>query len=352
MAAKNQTSVAPGETVTLDIYLRSYYNGPLIDADSVPTFIVYDPNDVELYSGTASHPSTGVYEASYTVSSTADLSDTYKIVWSAIISGVAVPHAWEYFRVVAATSEYDGISISSGWLNQVKKVTAYPEVANLTLSDDEIKEFAVFPAMTRYFTKFPKSTSVEYEANSDSSLTVDFPDDYTFGLLDCRVVNVGMLGGTGSSFWDIAAYQRFGSYGNTSSYGQRGYNPNSLYQERYNQRFAMKSQINSLATIKFDIDLAEREVNVYTSVTGRINLTWAKYSTNFEDIKYQRKFDVIQLAQAELLDWIADTFGMTTDGTLDVDINVADIRSRAKELRDEVVDKWKEFPATILLKAV
>ena len=206
--------------------------------------------------------------------------------------------------------------------------------------------------MTRYFTKFPKKNTVEYDANSDSSLTVNFPDDYTFGVMDCRVVNVGMLGGTGNSFWDIISFQLMGVSGNSSSYGKPGYNPNGLYQQRYNQRFAMKSQINSLATIKFNIDLTNRQIIAYTSTTGRINITWAKYSTSFEDIKYQRKFDVIQLAQAELLDHVADTFGLTTDETLEVDINVDKIRDRAKMLRDEIIENWKQFPTVILLKGV
>ena len=117
MPAKNQTTVTPGNTITLDIYLRSYYNSPLVNADTVPTFKIYDPDGIELYSGIASHISTGVYEASYTTSLTAKISDYYKIVWTAIISGITVPGTWEYFRVIPATSEYDGITISSSWLN-------------------------------------------------------------------------------------------------------------------------------------------------------------------------------------------------------------------------------------------
>jgi hypothetical protein len=352
MAGKNQTTVNPGNTVSLDMYLRPYYEGPLTNADTIPTFTIYDPDDVELYTGTSIHTDTGIYTATYDVESTAEISDYYKIVWNITLHSIVVDNAEEYFRVVPATSEYTNITINSGWLNQVKKVTAYPKLANFSLTDDEIKEYAVFPAMTRYFIKFPLKSKVEYAANSDSSLTVEFPDDYTFGLLDCRVVNSGMIGGTGNSFWDIVAFQQYGVAGNATIYNKRGYNPNQLYQQRYDARYALKSQINALATNKFNINVEDRKVIIYTSTTGMINLTWAKYSNSFEDIRYQRKFDVIQLAQAELLDHMADIFGLITDGTLDVDINVADIRTRAKELREEILEKWNNFPNMILLKGV
>lgn len=350
MSSKNQTQVIPGNILTIDIYLRSYYGGPLTNADAIPTFSIYDPSDVLLYSGTSTHTAVGTYTATYEVESTAIISDYYKIVWAATISGTAVPDAWEYFRVVPATPEYEGVSISNDWLIQIKKALAYPKIETLVLSDDEIKQLAVFPAMTQYFIKFPIKETVEMYGQD--LLTVPFPDTYTYGLVDCRVVDVGTIGGTGSSFWDIIAYQRMGVSGNMKSYGKRGFNPNSLYQERINQQYAMKSQMNLLATIKFQVDYPNRQVIVYTSTTGKVNITWAKYSTNFEDVLFQRKFDVIKLAQSNLLDHIADTFGIISDGSLDVNINVADIRTRAKELRTEVEEKWIQFPTVIILKNV
>ena len=245
---------------------------------------------------------------------------------------------------------YTAISVTDDWLLQVKKVLAFPKINTLVLTDDEIKQYAIFPALTQYFTRFPIKSTVEIQ--SSDLRVVDFPDAYTYGIVDCRVVDIGTIGGTGSSFWDILAYQRMGVLGNTNVYGRRGYNPNGLYQQRLQLQQAMKSQQNLLATIKFNVDYPNRQLTVYTSTTGKINITWAKYSTDFDDVLYQRKFDVVQLAQASLLDHVADTFGIISDGSLDVNINVEAIRTRAKDLRTEVMDRWILFPAVILLKNV
>lgn len=245
---------------------------------------------------------------------------------------------------------YNPISISDEWLLQVKKVLAYPKIDTLILTDDQIKQFAVFPALTQYFTRFPIKSTVEIYSND--LYTVPFPDAYTFGLLDCRVVDIGTIGGTGSSFWDIIAYQRMGILGNVRSYGKRGYNPNALYQQRLMLQQAMKSQQNLLVTIKFNVDYPNRKVIVYSSTTGKINITWAKYSDSFDDVLYQRKLDVIQLAQASLLDHVADTFGIISDNSLDININVEALRTRASDLRKEIEEKWMEFPSIILLKNV
>jgi hypothetical protein len=350
MSSKNQTQVIPGNTLTLDIYLRSYYGGPLTNADAIPTFAIYDPSDILLYSGTSTHTAVGTYTATYVTETTATISDYYRIVWTAVIGGTAVPDAWEYFRVVPATPVYEAVTISTDWLIQIKKVLAYPKISTLVLTDDEIKQFAVFPALTQYFIRFPKQETIELETNDLK--VVDFPDTYTYGLVDCRVVDVGTFGGTGSQFWDIVAFQRFGVSGSSRSYGRRGFNPGGIYQQRLVAQQAMKSQQNLLATIKFNVDYPNRQVTVYTSTTGKINITWAKYSTDFEDVLYQRKFDVIQLAQANLLDHVADTFGIISDGSLDVNINVEAIRTRAKDLRTETMDKWLSFPSVILLKNV
>ena len=38
------------------------------------------------------------------------------------LGGVEVPDAWEYFQVVEAVPQYEGVTISSDWLLQIKKV--------------------------------------------------------------------------------------------------------------------------------------------------------------------------------------------------------------------------------------
>jgi len=350
MSTTNIKQVNLGQQITFSISLNAVFGGPLVDADLLPTYQIFDPNNVMLTSGNSVHISTGVYEAYYVVDTQAPFSNFYKIVWNASVGGNADPNLWEYFQVVPVTPTYANIVISQDWLEQIKKVLAFPKVPNILLSDDEIRKFAVFPAMTQYFVKFPLKSV--YSVFSSDLIVVPFPDIDTFGLLDCRVVDIGSIGGTGSSFWDILAYQRMGVLGNTIVYGRRGLNPNGLYQQRLQLQQAMKSQQNLLATIKFNVDYIARNVEVYASTTGKVNLTWAKTSNNFENVIFQRKFDVVQLAQANLLDHLADTFDIISDNSLDININVEAIRTRATDLRTKIEDKWIEFSPIILLKNV
>jgi hypothetical protein len=106
------------------------------------------------------------------------------------------------------------ITISQDWLDKIKSIAAFPSASMLLLDDDQIKSFCISRALQDYFTKFP--LKAEYQTSTNAESTYDFPDAYTIGVLDCRVVDMGMVGGTGSSFWDILQYNTLS--GNTINY--------------------------------------------------------------------------------------------------------------------------------------
>lgn len=243
------------------------------------------------------------------------------------------------------------ITISTEWLNQIKKVIAFPKVDNLFLTDSEIIDFAVFPAMQEYFTKFP--IKVPYSIPISSEIQVPFPDEYTLGVTHVAFVDTGMAVGTGTSFWDLVAFQSLGGQAGAQgagSFGKRGYNPNSLYQERLLQRMAIKSYQNTYMTTKWYIDRPNKQLIAYASSAGTLAITWAQTSNNFDDdVLYTRKLDVVQLAQANLLDHLCDISGMLTDSSLDAQINVTDLRTRATDLRTKIIDKWDAEAIAIVL---
>lgn len=245
------------------------------------------------------------------------------------------------------------ITISTENLNQVKKILAFPSTDQLLLDDDQIKEFAVLPAMTDYFIKFPIKERKQYNTGGTVESVFDFPDDMTHGVLDARVTDAGIVTGTGTSFWDMVYFQQLsgGSLmgGGQGAYGIKGYNPNNVIQTRDQQRMAYKSYQNTYMTVSYDVDEENKKVNIYTTVAGLINITWAKHSDSFEAIKYNRKFEVIKLAQAYLLDHFADTFDILSDNALDLTINVEALKSRSQELKTEVRDLWNSFPDVIAL---
>ena len=97
------------------------------------------------------------------------------------------------------------ILIEDNYLGLIKKVIASPMVESLLLDDEEIKDLIIFPVLQKYFTKFPLRE--EYQTSINGEMSVTFPDDYTFGVLDARVVDIGLLPGSGTSFWDLVMFQ-------------------------------------------------------------------------------------------------------------------------------------------------
>ena len=240
------------------------------------------------------------------------------------------------------------ITISPRDLELIKSVIGYPKVDSVLLDDSEIIQFAVYPALWEYFRKFPIVERVQYSQGADSESVYPFPDDYTFGVKAARVSDAGIVTGTGTSFWDLVYFQQLsgGSLmgGGQGAYGQTSYNPSNLIQTRDMQRAAYKSYMNTYSTVRYTVDEENKQVLIYSTVVGLLNIAWAKFSDDFSKIKYARKFEVIKLAQANLLNHFADTFSMMSDSALDMTINTEAMKNRAGDLRKEVTDLWDSFP--------
>jgi hypothetical protein len=245
------------------------------------------------------------------------------------------------------------ITISDVYLRQIKKVVAFPSIQELLFTDDEIKEFAVFPAMQDYFIKFPIKQRSQYATSGSTEAIFNFIDVNTYGVVDARVTDVGIVNGTGNSFLDLVYFQQLNGGALTGSgsgaYGIKGYNPSNMIQTRDMARAAYRSYQNTYSTLRYDVDVENRQVKIYSSVAGYINITWAKFSDNFEAIRYQRKFDVVKLAQAYMLAHFADTFDKLSDSALDMSINVEAIKTRSQELKTEVKELWDLFSDVIVL---
>jgi len=246
------------------------------------------------------------------------------------------------------------ITITTQELNQVKRVLAFPGVENLLLSDDQIMDYAVFPSMRKYFVKFP--IVIEQSQSIIGETIIAFPDDNTFGVVDVRTVDVGLIGGVGGSFWDVVSYQSYNnsyiSSKTTGAYGKKGYNPSGLIYQRDVQRQTMKSQQNQYATIKSRVDYPNKRLIAYSSITGTLNISWAKFSDDFDDVKYEYKEDVIKLSQAELMLHLANSAAILVDTGLEVTINTDYLKSSAAEIFTDVAERWAQIPDMILLHQV
>ena len=340
--------VAQGGEVTLDIRFYEYSGGPIIDTDVLPTYSIKDPNGTEVATSTGTKISTGYYKATYTIPVVGEISDNWSIDWTAIINGSVVLSTTENFTVVLSGSvEFSSdVLISDTWLNQIKKVIAYPLTDELLLADGQLKELCVFNALHQYFSRFPLKSYYAEQISSDS--IIDFPNDNVYGVLDARIVNSGMTGSGSNSFWSTWRFNQSGA-GGTGSYGIKGYNPNGLQQQRTLEMELHNSMESQYTGSNVRISESDRNISITTNKTGELNITWASYSLDFEKVKFNQQLDVIKLSQAYLLEHLSDTTSIMEDSNLSVSINSSDLKSRAEELRTEVEERWLEFPSIILL---
>lgn len=351
MAERNMKVIAQGGVITLDIYLYEYVGGPLKDSDTIPTYVIRDPDGVQVYSGTATRVSLGYYTATYAVDGDAVISSLWKITWTAHINGALVADAEEYFRVVEAGSVYFGnsVMIETEWLNQIKKKLAYPVIPEtLLLMDEDLKNLIVKEALHTYFFKFPKT--IEEETSINGETVINFPSDLVYGCLDVRVVGKGWKGGSTGSFWDLVAYQSMG-YNTTryGMYGKTGYNPNFLKQTRVLNRMATDTILNE-GTFKYRVNQDERKLYAMSTISAKLNITWALYSNDFNDVRPQFKWDVIKIAQALYMTYLADTASIVVDSTAEITIDTASLREQADKIMEAINTKWMDYSDIIIIR--
>lgn len=239
------------------------------------------------------------------------------------------------------------ITISTENLNQVKSVLTYPLEDEIHLTDEQIKTYCVEPALDRYFIKFPLRETTEHSI-STTEASFDFPDDDTYGLVDAKVVGKSSIGQS-SSFWDLVYYNSNMGSRHSGMYGRKNWNPNHLKQTVQLQRQAEASFAN-MGTVNFRVDLPNRKVYIYSTTPGKVNITWAKKSTDFSNVRFEYKWDVLHLAQANLLKHLADTASIVDLGGVNLSINYGELKSRASELEEEVIDKWNEIPTVLVIR--
>lgn len=349
---KNLERGPVGGTVTLDVTFKEYDSGPLVDPDTTPTVSIKNPLDVEVETGVGVKVSVGKYTYTYNIPTNAQVSSQWTITWNAEINGVPVPDSWEYFSVIpAGSAEFgDSIIISTNHLNRIKKVLVYPKAQQIILNDPEIKELCIFPAMEEYFAKFPIKTFSSHVMGAGAELDLDFPESFTFGATDIRFVGKeGSSGAGGSSFWDIYKHKmsRGGIYG-----GAYGTNFNFGSNRTVNQEQAKQTMhtVSNIGTFRRRVDLAARKVRLFANASCTANITWAKYSLNFSDVKFERINDVIWLCQANLLEHFAQTTQIVSDNNAAKTIDASTIMSNADTLRSRVMEKWEQIPDMIVIR--
>lgn len=355
-----------GQNNTFRAYFRLQNPGPLVNASSVTVAIKNPANTIIEPAAATTNPATGTYEFVWATPGNTPVGTGYKAIWAfTYASGVSeVEQPFDVVGVGSVAFEEPKrnilvsdstdvvVKIDLKWLNQIRKVLAFPEVDEILLTPEQVKEYCVMPALTRYFTKFP--IRIKQQISVAEAGFVNFPDysadlREVIGVTDLRFVNKDNPSGN-SSFWEIYRYQQMGGRGIR---GMGGYGTRFDFGGGVAATIAQKQKYDSfqnLNTYNAEMLWHERQIKYYSEVPAALVIEWALLSLNFDDVRPQRRLQVIQLAQAELLWHLARTTGIIEDSNLDQKVMAGDLRSEAERLHKEVMEDWNEEPDPSMVK--
>jgi len=238
--------------------------------------------------------------------------------------------------------------ISTADYNQILTAIGYPLISatDLQLTDDQIKTLFILPVLVEvYYVLFPITGKSQVTITSNFSIA--FPDIYTFGVVDARVntrpysgsarvanpiINdlIITVGGKSQKKW-----------GTPYDYG--------FSQVKIMERMEQDATVEDEKSIKISVNTEDRILEGYSNTYGVLSITWAKYSNDFNDIKFQLKNDAIKLAQARLLEYL----GMIREqavNDLPTELDGSEFLSKAESYREEIMEKWHKFTKVVILR--
>lgn len=222
----------------------------------------------------------------------------------------------------------------------------YPVLAeeDLEFARKDIEKYFIYPALREFFIWFPKTETQSSYVSSEFS--IDFPDDETYGIVDARInTSISGDGRTSSPFVNSLYYSQAKSgykmYGTGNDYGVRDA---SFMERAYNKAVGNRVRVKHL-----EVDTTNRKLKGYTTINGELIIIWAKESKNFNDVPFIRKTDVLELAKSKVLKGFA-MLRSQFDADTGVDFNTSDFISRADDLEEKVMNKWKSISKVTILR--
>ncbi len=238
------------------------------------------------------------------------------------------------------------ITISNEKLEEILIEVGVPilEISDLPYTETQIRTSFIYPAMREYFKFFPIEDQIEYSIGT--SFEIPFPDTDTFNVSDVRLItNIASGGQTADPFVNslnvLSVGKSSGRYGT-----QYDYNLSKTYGM---ERASMSANINSQMAFKYKVDKVNRVIKGFSNVAGKIAVTWAKMSLDYDDIPFSAEMEVQQLASSNLLRGWGGLISMQSS-TSESDLDPGYFMDRSQELRDEVYKKWTGFTKAVVLR--
>jgi len=236
-------------------------------------------------------------------------------------------------------------------LNEILLHVGYPVLdytKDLPYSKDQIKTLFIWPAMREFFIHWPKRHIEEYPVVGNYSF--DFPDDTTFGVLDARMNTNAVSSGTNFSTDPLAYTRNLSQVQGGVGRGKYGtpYNYDST-RSFYSRRAEYQGAKNAEAITRYDLDQINKKLSGYSNVGGRMTVTWAKFSYNWDEIPFDKLEDCIKLASSNLMKAWGSLLSMQSSD-LSNELDGQSMIDRAEELKESVIGRWNVITRPVILR--
>ena len=242
------------------------------------------------------------------------------------------------------------VTISDTYIDEIMSIAGHPlltlDDGDFELTEDQVKTFVVVPSIREYYRWFPIKNIQEYTISA--SFEIAFPNSDTFDIVHANYNSAGDLSTPlngnaviNARYWTKDALYGPNMYCTGNSYGMENA---QVLRNSLNQ-----SYIDKYKAFRIYTDLSERKLKGYTNSPGKLSVIWAEYSSDFDDIPFNRLNDMIQLCQAKLLEQLAMIRGQA-NADIPNEFNVSLFEDKAADLREEVMNKWRKISKIAIQK--
>lgn len=234
-------------------------------------------------------------------------------------------------------------------IDQVSSDLGVPiiDLEDIGLNKQRLINLAIIPALRLYWSYYPLILKKSYSI--ESQVDIPFPDEEVYNVAMARVAtfqNGTKLGK--NPFLNEAILRKYGSYrsyGKTPD-GRDPYQRPALLVAEYSES---QSYLNLSRAGNFNIDIENRRLWGYSNVQGDLIVNWAKFSRNWDRVRFEHESDVVDIAKMYALRFIGGirsqddpNTGVTADGS--------SFLSRADQIEQDILkDKWKARKPLIVM---
>lgn len=242
------------------------------------------------------------------------------------------------------------VIISDAYINEILSIAGYPIInlddGDFELTKDELKSLCLLPALRDYYNWFPIKNRQEY--STSGTFEIDFPNNNTFNIINARLNTVGQYGSvrTGNPFVDSYNFRRSSSSSYSNAYGtgnDYGLGSANILRSSVNQ-----SYVNKYKSFSVFVDEQNKKLKGYANAQGMLVVTWAEYSSDFDDIPFRRINEVIELCQAYFLEKLVMIRGQENTQIPET-FNVDLFADKADELKDKIFTSWKNSTKSVVM---